>query len=153
MEKTNMIFMFHSAIHLYTEVCKPVCENLKLPQTAFDILMFLGNHPTFNTARDITKYSGIKKNLVSMHMERLVDQGYVVRESVPGDRRQIKLVLTEKALSVVRKGRQVQKYFYEYLVKGLSEEELDIYGKCIETIAANVEELRSELKKEGKESV
>ena len=31
----------------YTAVCKPLCQSLHLPQTAFDILMFLGNNPEY----------------------------------------------------------------------------------------------------------
>ena len=29
----------------YTAVCRPLCQEMKLPQTAFDILMFLYNKP------------------------------------------------------------------------------------------------------------
>ena len=29
----------------YSAVCKPLCQKLHLPQTAFDILMFLANNP------------------------------------------------------------------------------------------------------------
>lgn len=29
----------------YESMCKPLCHELKLPQTAFDILMFLANNP------------------------------------------------------------------------------------------------------------
>ena len=28
----------------YSAVCKPLCQKLHLPQTAFDILMFLANN-------------------------------------------------------------------------------------------------------------
>ena len=34
----------------YESMCKPLCHELKLPQTAFDILMFLANNPEFKTA-------------------------------------------------------------------------------------------------------
>lgn len=29
----------------YNAVCKPLCRELNIPQTAFDILMFLANNP------------------------------------------------------------------------------------------------------------
>ena len=35
----------------YSAVCKPLCQKLHLPQTAFDILMFLANNPNYTTAR------------------------------------------------------------------------------------------------------
>ena len=37
----------------YSAVCKPLCQELGLPQTAFDILLFLANNPTYKTASDI----------------------------------------------------------------------------------------------------
>ena len=37
----------------------------------------------------------IKANLVSIHVDQLVDQGYLSRIDVPGDRRKVKLILNE----------------------------------------------------------
>lgn len=56
----------------YTAVCKPLCQSLHLPQTAFDILMFLGNNPEYSTARDIVEVRQIKANLVSVNVDRLI---------------------------------------------------------------------------------
>ena len=36
----------------YNAMCKPLCQQLKLPQTAFDILMFFGNNPEYRTASE-----------------------------------------------------------------------------------------------------
>ena len=44
----------------YSAVCKPLCQKLHLPQTAFDILMFLANNPNYTTARDIVEVRHIK---------------------------------------------------------------------------------------------
>ena len=33
----------------YSSMCKPLCQELRLPQTAFDILMFLANNPDCTT--------------------------------------------------------------------------------------------------------
>lgn len=33
----------------YSTVCKPLCQELGLPQTAFDILLFLANNPAYKT--------------------------------------------------------------------------------------------------------
>ena len=37
----------------YAALCKPLCQKLHLPQTAFDILMFLANNPGYQTASDV----------------------------------------------------------------------------------------------------
>ena len=58
----------------YSAMCKPLCQELKLPQTAFDILMFLANNPGLDTARDICTYRGLKPGIVSFHVEKLVQE-------------------------------------------------------------------------------
>ena len=63
----------------YSAMCKPLCQELKLPQTAFDILMFLANNPDCTTARDIVEIRKIKANLVSVNVDRLVQEGYLER--------------------------------------------------------------------------
>ena len=46
----------------YSDECRPLCHELKLPQTAFDILMFLANNPEYKTARDVVEIRKIKAN-------------------------------------------------------------------------------------------
>lgn len=55
----------------YNAVCKPLCRELNIPQTAFDILMFLANNPDYSTAGDIVNVRKIKANLVSVNVEKL----------------------------------------------------------------------------------
>ena len=55
----------------YSETCKPLCHELNIPQTAFDILLFLANNPEYKTARDIVEIRKIKANLVSVNVDNL----------------------------------------------------------------------------------
>ena len=46
----NMSIEFaHKMSLAYSATCKTLCRELKLPQTAFDILMFLANNPDYKT--------------------------------------------------------------------------------------------------------
>ena len=85
----------------YNAVCKPLCRELNIPQTAFDILMFLANNPDYSTAGDIVNVRKIKANLVSVNVEKLAKDGYIERTNIEGDRRKIRLSLTEKAQPIV----------------------------------------------------
>ena len=88
----------------YAALCKPLCQKLHLPQTAFDILMFLANNPGYQTASDVVEVRKLKANLVSVNVDRLVQEGYLVREADPGDRRRTLLRCTEKRLPHHRAG-------------------------------------------------
>ena len=68
----------------YSATCKPLCQELKLPQTAFDILLFLANNPNYKTASDIVEIRKIKANLVSVNVEKLVKEGYLKRQAAEG---------------------------------------------------------------------
>ena len=69
----------------YTAVCRPLCQEMKLPQTAFDILMFLYNNPEYKTARDIVEIRNIKANLVSVNVEKLVQDNVSSHKQQGGD--------------------------------------------------------------------
>ena len=78
----NIEFSIKTA-QAYNAVCKPLCQELGLSQTALDILLFLANNPDYKTARDIVEVRHIKANLVSMNVDKLVQEGYLERFSAP----------------------------------------------------------------------
>lgn len=82
----------HKTDLAYSALCHSLCRELNLPQTAFDILLFLANNPECDTASDIVELRKIKANLVSVNVNRLVEEGYLHREPVPGDRRKTRLL-------------------------------------------------------------
>ena len=106
----------------YNRTCKSLCQELKLPQTAFDILMFLANNPEFRTARDIVEVRKLKANLVSVNVDKLVCDGYLKRRAVEGDRRKTELICTEMAQPIIIRGRQLQQNFIDRLLTGLDNE-------------------------------
>lgn len=138
----QLLFMVHNSLELYESLCQPVCREWNLPQTALDILLFLANNPGYDTARDICRIRGIKANLVSFHVEKLVQAGYLQREAVPGDRRRVKLLLTEKSRNVVKQGRAVQQSYREILTAHISPSDMEAFGRCMDTIRQNIEDAK-----------
>lgn len=126
----------------YTSICKPLCHELNLPQTAFDILMFLGNNPEYQTARDIVEIRHIKANLVSVNVDRLVQEGYLNRCPAPGDRRKTLLLCTEKAHGILSLGRQLQEQFFASLFRGVDPEHLRAYIETTRMIEANLNKIK-----------
>lgn len=127
--------------HAYSVMCKPLCQEIKLPQTAFDILMFLSNNPQYKTARDIVEVRKIKANLVSINVDRLVKEGYLERREVAGDRRKTELVCTSQADSIIEKGRLVQKDFKDTLFNNMDDSMKEILFKGMEIMEDNLDRI------------
>ena len=135
----QLLFMIHNSLELYESLCQPVCKSCGIPQTALDILLFLANNPEYYTARDICRVRGIKANLVSFHVEKLVQEGYLEREAIPGDRRQVRLLLTGKSQRVIEQGRSVQQRYREILISDIAPSDLETCQRCMDTIRLNIE--------------
>ena len=70
----------------YSTVCKPLCQELGLPQTAFDILLFLANNPGLDTARDVCTYRALHRNGAAHHPARPSAAGNVFCTADAGHR-------------------------------------------------------------------
>ena len=128
-------------LEVYNDTCKPLCKKLKLPQTAFDILMFLGNNPQYQTARDIVKIRNIKANLISINVEKLVKEGYLRREEIKGDRRKTKLIITEKPHPVIKEGQQLQQGFVDQLFDNTTQEDKKIFIHVMKNMDKNLDDI------------
>lgn len=137
--------MFRNAnrfIEAYHTALLPVCRDTALPPMAVDILMFIANNPENSTASDICQFRGLKSGIVSVHVDRLVNEGLLVRQSVPGDRRKTRLVCTDAAGAIIERGRDIQKRFAQKLVAGLSEEDIAVFRACLAAMGDNIEDIR-----------
>lgn len=138
----NMSIEFaHKMSLAYSATCKTLCRELKLPQTAFDILMFLANNPDYKTASDIVEVRKIKANLVSVNVEKLVRDGYLERKAVEGDRRKVELICTEKAEPVIENGKKLQQDFVEQILSGVDEEKRKKMAEILNQMEKNLDEM------------
>lgn len=127
----------------YYVTMQPLCAELDLPPAALDILLFLANNEGYDTAGDICRCRGMKPGIVSFHVEKLVNEGYLERRGVPGDRRKTRLVCTEKAAPIVARGRARQEVFGRQVAAGLGEEDLAHLRKCMAVFERNIEQIRT----------
>ena len=140
----NMSIEFaHKMSLAYSATCKTLCRELKLPQTAFDILMFLANNPDYKTASDIVEVRKIKANLVSVNVEKLVRDGYLERKAVEGDRRKVELICTKKAEPVIENGKKLQQDFVEQILSGVDEEKRKKMAEILNQMEKNLDKVES----------
>ncbi len=143
--KMNASKMFQNAtkfLEAYHVVLQPICKESGLPPMAVDILLFFSNNPDRDTARDVCQCRGWKPGIVSVHIERLVNEGLLERQEVPGDRRKNRLVCTDKAQPLICRARVLQKGFAEKLMSGLRQEQIAEFRNCLSVIDRNITEIR-----------
>ena len=128
----------------YEMTLLPLALKTDMPHTAISILLFLANNPDFATARDICEMRGLKRPNVSAHVERLVQEGYIERRAVPGDRRKDALVCTEKATKIVELGRARQIQFAQAVLDGISEEDRAVMERCFAQMNNNIDRIIKE---------
>ena len=143
MENRSGMAVLHGIRQAYEDWCKPLCRELGMPQMAFDILMFLSGNPKLCTARDINRHHGFKENILSVNVNKLVSEGYLERLSVEGDRRKVRLALTEKARPIAERGRRAQEEFDRRIREGITPEELATFAKCLSIAGENARKIRA----------
>ena len=133
----------HRIRQAYEDWCKPLCRELGMPQMAFDILLSLSMPPERCTARDINRQHGFKENILSVNINKLVSEGYLERCAVEGDRRKVRLALTEKAQPIVARGNRAVEEFNLLMREGVTPEELDIFFKCLCAAGENARKIQA----------
>ena len=128
----------------YEKALLPLAQETNLPHTAISILLFIANSTNPTTARDICELRGLKKPIVSTHVERLVAEGYIERQAVPGDRRKDALVCTDRAMKVFEAGRARQIRFAAEVLQGISEDDRAVMERCFKTMSENIDRIIKE---------
>lgn len=144
MRSSAFITFFHDALNAYNKMCEPILHEFDIPQVSFDILMFLNNNPDLCTAQQISEFRNIKKNLVSVHVEKLVTAGYLQRGIVAGDRRKVLLSCTEKAQPILKAGLEMQQDFNQKLTLDIPKKYMNIFKEITESMAANTRQMLNE---------
>lgn len=138
MNPIDFISVSTKVMKVYETFCLPLCKKFQMTQTSFDVLMFLTNNPSYNTARDICEIRGIRSGMASVAIDFLVKNGYLDRQPDASDRRIWRLTPTEKSIPVTEAGKQVQQTFGQQLVAGISEEELAAYMEIAGKFRKNI---------------
>ena len=128
----------------YEKALLPLSKEIDMPHTAISILLFIANNPDFATASYICDMRGLKRPIVSAHVENLVQRGYIERRAFPGDRRKDALVCTEKAQKIVEAGRERQIQFAKTILAGISEEDRAVMERCFKLMDENIDAIIKE---------
>lgn len=89
--------------------------------------------------RDLEKHFGITRSTASKVVNLMVQKNLINRESVPGDARLKRLVLTERAIEIYHQMTAEFQAMEDALSAGFSEEELEQFFDYIHRMQRNIE--------------
>ena len=124
---------------LYALCVEPVCRNYGVTRTELDILLFLEDNPEHDTAAKIVDRRYLAKSHVSTSIRSLERGGYLTRLAGRADRRLIHLKLSEKALAVIRAGKQARESFLKIITDGLEPGDRERLHGYIERMKRNIQ--------------
>jgi len=88
--------------------------------------------------KDIEKEFNLRSSTASETIKNLESKGLLYRESIDGDGRKKKLILTQEAMDYDEKNKIKLYELEQTIVKGISPEELDVYRKVSKQIIDNL---------------
>ena len=145
---TEFLLQIRSVRKLYDAYLERACRLHDLNRIEMEVIAFLGNNPTKNTARDLVELRLLQKANVSTAVEALQKKGLLEKEGDTGDRRLIHLNLTAKAGQPLRDMQMAQVQLEARLFDGFEAKEREIYLQMNQKIAENarvgLEELRND---------
>ena len=105
---------------LYARIFQPFTQQFDLTQPEIDILLFLYNKPTCNTARDMVHLRGLAKSNVSTALDSLRTRGLVESRPEENNRRVNRLFLLPAAAPLIEGLSRRQTQFFHALQQGLT---------------------------------
>ncbi len=90
---------------------------------------------------EIAKELSLDKGTVTRNVAKLIEKGYVVRESNPDDRRAYKLYVTKKGVQIKEKFYEILGCWSTQLVEGFSDEEIEMVYKLTKKMSENAKKI------------
>ncbi len=143
----NVFGQYEAREKLYTITTARLCKKYGLTHMEFTVLMFLANHPQFDTAVQIVKYRHLTKSHVSISVRGLQEKGLLKGEYCEPDHRTVHLKVLDAAKPVIDEGRAAQEAFVAMQFQGFSKEEFDLFVRFIKRINTNVDQCIREASK------
>lgn len=127
-----------NAFLLGRKVDERVAKEVRLPPIEVNILTYLYRFSNDDaTASGIEREHKFKKNTISVHVETLVQAGYIERKERSGDRRRVELALTKKGEAVAKVCTAEHEKLRLALLVGLTKDDLSALQRCLAIMNGN----------------
>ena len=138
--KAGHFDLYTNRTHLaFARMHRQLLERSHLCMNALMMLEVLDQNPECHSPKELGKILGLKSNVIYLHIDQLVEEGYLERETAENDHRRITLTCTRKAKTLLKKADEVRRQYCETMTAGIDPEELEIYRRVIRKVEANID--------------
>lgn len=134
---SKILMDMKNVIDFYNKLSAEAAEKSGITKPEADILIFLNNNPSFDTAKDISKLKGFSKAYVSKAVEPLFKKGLITIEVDSADRRCQHIKITEKATPIVAILHEMQVDFIDKITDGIDPEAIKTHWRVAELFSQN----------------
>ena len=122
----------------YDQALDPVAQACGLTRMELDLLLFLHNNPTRNTAAEAVRLRRWSKSHVSAAVHSLKARGLLAAQHPDGNRKTLRLTPLPAAQPILQEGREAQRAFFQSMRRGFTPEEELALEAISEKIARNI---------------
>lgn len=123
---------------MYDQALDPVAQRWKLTRMELDLLLFLANNPAHNTAAEAVRLRQWTKSHVSAAVHSLQSKNLLSAEHPKGNRKTLLLFPLPTAGESIRDGQAAQRFFYQTMLQGFTQEEELLLADIAVKIARNI---------------
>lgn len=143
MKNHPSISRFLSCLYRHTQMYfDRQLSQFELSYGALSFLMVLFHHDGIHQ-EEISRRLAIDKATTARAIHKLMESGYVRRETDPGDRRAYYIFLTEKGLILKPELKQLSRKWSDQLTSGFALEEKEQVFQLLEKMSRNAAALKS----------
>ena len=134
---TKILYSIKNINDLYYSLSVKVAYECGITKPEADVLAFLNNNPTCDTAKDIVKLKGFSKAYVSKAVVPLLEKGLIKIDIDKNDRRCQHLKLTEKSKPIIKELYDMQNKFINKITEGIDKKDIEKYLEVIQCFSEN----------------
>lgn len=137
----NLMRDFAQIRKAYAKLCYPHLTTYALSPCEIDILIFLSNNPSINTAKELAVYLGVAKSLIARSIDNLVKRDMIQVSQNHEDKRIQHVTLKNCSNEVITLIKEKKQEFATLCTKDIHPDEFEIARNVLIKINSNIDEL------------
>jgi len=140
----RFMFMLKKSRHQFEHDLKECGHKHGISGAEASVLLFFGNNPDFNNAKDAVCFRGYSKAYVSKAINDLEHRGFIKVIEDDKDHRYQHIVINDRAQDTLKDLQDIQLKSMSFMKKNIDSKDFDTFMKVVDQMADNLVEQEKE---------